>query len=249
MNKEDFRAMAQNCKTGNAEGAPRRFYLLHRRISHHISWCLMKCVPSITPNSVTLCAIVLNIIGCATLAVGEGYISLFSALALCYAGFLCDKIDGEIARVKDMITYRGKYLDELYHFTQPVIYFALVIRFAGRDMAMQKTLLAVGIIFLFLWDRFRVQLTRPSFLRFKEGNIEKRSHTGNVLWKRVYSYARWLVRYDGVLIQIIVLSLVIMIRGKNNYLFPFLIYQLIIFSVIELSASLYDLQKRVVDVR
>lgn len=88
-------------------------YLIHRKLSLPISYCLYRRT-KITPNQVTFASIFLVIIGSLLLIPDILALNLLGFL-LVYVSFIGDKIDGELARARKVTGGIGAKLDNVYH--------------------------------------------------------------------------------------------------------------------------------------
>ena len=117
---ESIKELRQKCQARkiNKNFALAKGYTWHRQISIYITKFLLTLSPKIKPNSVSFMMIVVSLAGCLLLLNHGLYIEILGIL-LVYFGFLLDKVDGEIARYKNIHYLRGVYLDELYHILIP----------------------------------------------------------------------------------------------------------------------------------
>jgi phosphatidylglycerophosphate synthase len=82
--------------------------LLNRRISAPLTWLLMRT--RVTPNHVTLCALVCAVTGGIVIGQG-GYVAGVIGMLFVELGSIVDGVDGELARLKLQFSRRGQWLD------------------------------------------------------------------------------------------------------------------------------------------
>ena len=110
-----LRLKAQKGKTKQARGWV--YYYLTRKWSIYITRILLPT--DITPNQITWAAIIISCIALVSALVGL----IWFAAILIYGSILLDKVDGEIARLKDKESFHGKKLDDIYHYLTPTIFY------------------------------------------------------------------------------------------------------------------------------
>ena len=86
--------------------------IIYRNISIHITRVLL--FTSITANKVTILSILFSVLAGVFLSVGELWSFIFGSIFLIFYDIL-DDVDGEIARYRKVMTFRGKYLELLAH--------------------------------------------------------------------------------------------------------------------------------------
>lgn len=128
----EFREKALQTKREKMRGD--RLYGLEREFAVRLSWLLFRLFPSIRPNQVTLlsCGLLLGTGVLATVIIYDVNGATEYALlgfALLYAVSITDKIDGGIARVRELCTQKGMYLDRAVHCAYPAVFYFLVATF------------------------------------------------------------------------------------------------------------------------
>jgi phosphatidylglycerophosphate synthase len=83
-----------------------------RLFSPYITWFLLKLFPGITPNMVSYLMLV-TCIGALILLL-KGFF-IWGGIVI-YFSIVLDKVDGEVARMKNLYSFRGVFLDYQYHF-------------------------------------------------------------------------------------------------------------------------------------
>ena len=105
--------------------------LIHRKIGMFVTWLLLNLFPGINANAVTVAMGFLNVIAGALSCLGIlwnnplfailGFVVFFASLSL-------DCADGNIARIKKTISYKGVLIDRLVHnSTHPLIFISIGI--------------------------------------------------------------------------------------------------------------------------
>ncbi|RJQ35642.1 CDP-alcohol phosphatidyltransferase family protein [Candidatus Parcubacteria bacterium] len=128
MNFEDFKKKAQAGKEDKISSSG-LMYRWQRFLSVRISWLLIKIFPNIKPNHISVFNILLTlfvfVLSFFAWDLGPFYMIIIQLLLLNFTSVL-DKVDGEIARHKEIFTQQGVYYDLTYHFFYPfVFYFAV----------------------------------------------------------------------------------------------------------------------------
>ncbi len=117
----DLRAICQAGKESDPG-----WYAIHRRVSIYLTWALLHT--RVTPNQVTLSMMVLGAVGAVLLASPSLSVNL-AGFGLLYLSFLCDKVDGELARYRGVQSARAILLDRFHHLAiEPAILFAAAYR-------------------------------------------------------------------------------------------------------------------------
>jgi phosphatidylglycerophosphate synthase len=117
VNREDLRRIAQAGKDVDPG-----WYKVHRKLSIHLSPPLLRA--GVTANQVSAFMMVLGVAGAAMLVPQSPAWNLAGFVVL-YAGFLLDKVDGEIARLSGSSSARGILLDRFHHrFVEPLVFVA-----------------------------------------------------------------------------------------------------------------------------
>jgi len=100
----------------------------------------------ITPTQVTITGISLGLVGCAFLLKFDLYWKFFG-LFLLYMSILADKVDGEIARYKNIYSLKGIFLDEISHLIiPPLMWLALALGIIDISIFEERFLLIVCAI-------------------------------------------------------------------------------------------------------
>lgn len=91
-------------------------YQNHRNVSIYITKFFLKISGGkIKPNHISIFNILLGLAALILITFADGPLTLSLFFVLFYFSFLLDKVDGEVARYRHLITLRGAYLDEIYH--------------------------------------------------------------------------------------------------------------------------------------
>lgn len=129
-----------------------RLYVFHRALSVRLSWILLKVAPSVRPNQLTVCNVLLVLFGAPVLSFFLLRVPLpllpplfLCALAGLYLSLIIDKMDGEVARVRMLHTLRGQYFDAVYHFAYPSAFFLIIASFFWSLLGSVPLLLLTGI--------------------------------------------------------------------------------------------------------
>ncbi|MBT4349484.1 hypothetical protein HOD19_01740 [bacterium] len=124
MNFREYKELVHAPKKDHMAGD--RLYRLERNISVRISWSLYKFLPFIQANHVTgLSFLILLVVFFSNFVRSvdwPGYFTIIQILAL-YLVVLTDKIDGELARAKELVTQKGVYYDYTVHLFYPFIFY------------------------------------------------------------------------------------------------------------------------------
>ena len=117
----ELRQRCQQHKWSESRGLTR----LHRYVSIYVTACLVRT--PISANALTVLSIITGLGGSLVLAALPDF-SLVG-VALLYASFLLDQVDGEVARYRNATSLSGSYLDELRHiFIYAAPIFAIAVR-------------------------------------------------------------------------------------------------------------------------
>ena len=103
----EIRAIAQDGKHHDPA-----WYRVHRRLSIHVTRAAMAL--GLTANQVSLGMMGATLAAALCLASPSGWVNV-AGFVLGYTGFLLDKVDGEVARLRGLPTLRGILLDRLHH--------------------------------------------------------------------------------------------------------------------------------------
>jgi phosphatidylglycerophosphate synthase len=104
-----------------------------------------KCIPTctscnITPNHITITRIILSILVCYSLYIGQDIIFPIVGLGLCY---FMDCLDGHLARSTNQVTVLGDYLD---HFADLFIIIMFVIYLFYKVYPLKKEIITLFVI-------------------------------------------------------------------------------------------------------
>lgn len=128
---ESIKELREICQAGKVEKSRQRYwwYLVFGRYPSIYITRLLLPLP-ITPNAVSIISIILGLAGVVCFLQPSISSNILGTI-LIYFYWLLDKVDGEIARYKNLQSLQGKYLDEVAHFFLPgLFFFALGIRVA-----------------------------------------------------------------------------------------------------------------------
>ena len=138
---EQLRAVCQAGKDSDP-----RWYLIHRRWSIYVTWVLLHF--PVQANHVTAAMMVLGIAGAALLAPRDPALNLLGFVAL-YLSFLCDKIDGEVARYRRTSSVSGLLLDRLHHLAiEPLVLLGAAWHDWSASHALSVWMAAWGMVVL-----------------------------------------------------------------------------------------------------
>lgn len=192
-------------------------YLKHRALSIYITKIILKLVGrKIKPNHISIFNIFFGIL--ILLLTASNTIPLALLLLLFYFSFLLDKVDGEIARYKNIITLRGAYLDEIYHlFVQNG--FVLAVSINRFLMKGEKVFLFLGVVGFILFFLSRYIRKVRYFIYAKS-----RPETGELLTKQE------LGRFEKLLVNFLnIFPLKLCSISRRHDVFLFLAFVLSIF--------------------
>ena len=116
----ELRERLQSAKT-NPDGwhRPPGYIIFQRGPSIYIT--RMIAGTRITPNQVTIASIVAGFIGCALLVAFDWQYKLIG-LGFLYLNSILDKVDGELARLRETYSLRGIFWDEINHLIIPPLF-------------------------------------------------------------------------------------------------------------------------------
>jgi len=165
INMETIRELKEICQPHrtNLPKSKDWGYLKHRELSVYITKAILELTGGkIKPNHLSLFNILFGFILLSSIALGTEDRPLFLILLfLFYFSFLLDKVDGEIARYRSIVTLRGTYLDEIYHlFVQNGLILAIAIN---------HSLIYLGMVgfFLFFLTRYLNKLRYSIYAKYK----------------------------------------------------------------------------------
>jgi phosphatidylglycerophosphate synthase len=141
-------------------------YLAHRKISIYLTKFLLTVWPPIRPDFVSWMMILIGVGGSILLSFFNFYAAVLGVF-LVYLSFLLDKVDGEIARYKQLFSLRGIYLDEIYHAIVPA---AVIFFFLYRDAALwPRSGFLTLAVFLSLLNRYNRKMTLIVYAKNENG--------------------------------------------------------------------------------
>ena len=160
---ETIEELKEICQPHRKKDHPRDFgYLKHRELSIYITRAILKVAgQKVRPNHLSLFNILFGLILLSLIALTEDKSLFLVLLFLFYFSFLLDKVDGEIARYRNIVTLRGTYLDEIYHlFVQNGLILAIAIN---------HSLIYLGMVgfFLFFLTRYLNKLRYSIYAKYK----------------------------------------------------------------------------------
>lgn len=101
------------------------WYRMHRRLSIHVTRAAVRT--GATADDASYAMIAAGLAGSFLIAFTSPVLNVLG-FALLYAGFLLDKVDGELARVLHVESARGVFLDRLYHrLVEPLVFVAVAV--------------------------------------------------------------------------------------------------------------------------
>ncbi len=166
---ESIKELKNICQRGKREKnfLLMKGYIFHRNISIYITKALLILFPKVKPNSVSLLMIFISLLGCVFLLYSS-FIIQITGICLVYFGFILDKVDGEIARYKNIFSLQGVYLDELYHLVIPNFVLIAFLFFVFYNSYF-LSLILVFIVFFNLMIRFNRKIALIIYIK----NIKK----------------------------------------------------------------------------
>jgi len=153
-----------------------------RFISRRITWVLLKT--PVKPNHITMFSIVPAIFASYFFIMG-GYQNIVIGASLAFLYLILDLVDGEIARVKNISTIRGRWADGIIGFvTYPLFIFSIAFGLKTYVAMILGSLAIIAAPLQYLVIHFykseivksdeRIKLPLPSklnFLRFAYGTV------------------------------------------------------------------------------
>ena len=117
---KDLRERLQGAKI-NTDGwhRPPGYIMFQRGPSIYITRIIAGT--RITPNQVTIASIVAGFIGCALLVAFDWQYKLIG-IGFLYLNIILDKVDGELARLRETYSLRGIFWDEINHLIIPPLF-------------------------------------------------------------------------------------------------------------------------------
>lgn len=107
---DDLRPVAQGEKIA---ADARWWYVVFRRMSIYVTWVLLHT--RVTPNQVTSASLVVALGGLILVGAAGAWLALVGFLVL-FVYHLLDRVDGEIARAREIYSLTGIYLDNAGHY-------------------------------------------------------------------------------------------------------------------------------------
>jgi phosphatidylglycerophosphate synthase len=212
-------------------------YLAHRRISIYLTKFLLVVWPSIRPDFVSLMMIFVGLGGAVLLSFSEFSVAFFGVL-LVYFSFLLDKVDGEIARYKQVFSLRGIYLDELYHILIPSFLLVSFLASVVFDSIVMVSILAVSV-FLNLLNRYNRKIPLIVFVKenFKIMQGIFREYGGDNFVKKFFNSFLFkipsiLERFDLIILTILAMLMIEKLIGVNlrlYYLYAYFLFAALYF--------------------
>lgn len=145
LDSERIRHYRQRCQKPREMEEIWSWFVL-RRISVYITLALRRT--TITPNGVSWCSILFMLLAGWFLVFAEPWSYLMAVISY-NIGYMCDCIDGELARLTRVTSRRGVFLDTLIRATSiPIVMAIGMALFAGRFVAPFELSLMYGIIVL-----------------------------------------------------------------------------------------------------
>jgi len=201
-------------------------YTLHRDISIYITKFFLMTFPRVKPDQITVMMLIISMIGMYFIYQGDFW-SRVVGVTLVYLGFLLDKVDGEIARYKKIFSYRGIYLDEIYHMLVPpaFLFFFFSFLFTNEYLVV---LLFFSVIFTML-NRYnrkvidvmmgKVRNNENVFIEIKTPSFVKKVFNSPLL--KIFGIVE---RFDLLIIFMIVSMFLDYVFNVNLYFYILLFY-------------------------
>ena len=119
---ENIKELRKICQGDKGKGRGILYFIFCRSLSIYLTKILLKT--KITPNQVTIFSILTGIIGVLLIFLNTVTTTIIG-LFLIYLWLFLDKVDGEIARYKNLHSIQGIYLDQIAHMLiVPTFFFA-----------------------------------------------------------------------------------------------------------------------------
>lgn len=113
-----------------------QYVYLNRALAVYLTWFVLRVFPRATPNGVTWAMIASGlgaVLALASYATEASMVAVVLFLFLMQLSSVLDCVDGNIARIKNMRSQLGLYLDKLFHnLVEPLIFVSLALIFAAR---------------------------------------------------------------------------------------------------------------------
>ncbi|MBN2406645.1 MAG: CDP-alcohol phosphatidyltransferase family protein [Elusimicrobia bacterium] len=179
-----------------------------RLISPYITWFILRVFPGTKPDTVSYAVLAVCIAGLVMLFRG----AYLAGAVLLYLSIVLDKVDGELARIKNIFSLRGVFLDSQYHFIYRLCWFLVGIGMALRGNGLHPLAIGSATALLGIYLRY----TRSSYkaIVFKV-SPELRSlkeavyfRINNRYVKRAVTGLQILCREDNIAVLLIVFSVI-----------------------------------------
>lgn len=120
--KEEYKSRLAKWTLGYGKWLP-------RLVSPYVTWAALKIFPGIRPNIISY-MMLLICVGAQILLIKGFYIA--GGIVL-YCSIILDKVDGEVARLRNIYSYRGIFLDFQYHFIYWLCFFSVGLGIYMRE--------------------------------------------------------------------------------------------------------------------
>lgn len=225
---KELREICQKQKTTDKNFASAYGYLFHRWISIYITNFFLVVFPAIKPNYISALMVVISLAGVAMLAILAEASWQILGIILVYFGFLLDKVDGEIARYKNLFPLRGIYLDEIYHAVIPSAFIFGFLRSQATESVLSAYVLVLVVYFILL-NRYgrKIWLILYAKNTDKIKNNEIQAYTGNNFVNHFFNLFPFkilsvLERFDVVILSVLGVLLAEEFYGVLNLRFYYL---------------------------
>jgi len=190
-----------------------------RKFSPYFTWFFVRT--SILPNQVTLLMILWGIVGGIFLAF-PGYANGLLGVIFLQLFLIFDCVDGEVARVKKIFSYKGKFLDLIANDTTLV---SIFIGLAFRELSLSQNFTFVAMVFIAVI----LLLLSRSFSLYANGTNEKLSgrHINSIILNTSLKLTAYQIVKNLILPPTIILILTL--AAALNVLSCFLVFYGIFF--------------------
>lgn len=150
MNFKEYKIIVHAPKKEKMRGD--RIYNLERNISSRISWVLYRHAKWVKPNYISFISIAILVLAFYfnfIKNISNAVVLTLAQLIILYLITITDRVDGELARAKDMRTQKGMYLDRTVHFFYPFIFYFSIANFflvKTGNMNMFHMTLLLGVL-------------------------------------------------------------------------------------------------------
>ncbi len=159
---ESIRELREKLQKEKLEGRERPwgYRRFQRGPSIFITRILLATI--ITPNQITLLSLASGLAGSLALLLSLAWQWKLAGMALLYLHLLLDRVDGEVARYKQIYSLEGIYLDEINHaLIPPLFFFSLAWGIAETSLIAPSFILAGGATAAFASMLLRITLNLP----------------------------------------------------------------------------------------